>query len=154
MTFTHVPVVVEPSTALALVRDSSLGSMLVADGVLLNTPTSEWYVRVEPVRASMEALQSVGVTASTWEPPRWDYRAAELTVRLVYADGERKANQELRLHASSSRPLSLSRWTYDQQRAGTGYEGEKPVFRVPADNEVADMLDLVQRLTGQPLTEG
>ena len=142
VTFTHVPVVVEPSEALALVRASSLGPLLLDEGAVLNTPGTDWYVPVLPVRSDPAALTDVTVTASTWES------AAELTLRMVYVEGEAKAKEELRLYAAAGRAPSLSRWSFDHQRFQTGYEGERRQEVEPTDTQVEDVLALVRRLTG------
>lgn len=149
VTFTHVPVLVPPAKALDVLRSSTLKGLLFASGALLNTPTPDWYVPVLPVRADDSALVEVGVTASTWEPPSWGFTAAELTVRLVYAADGKKASQELRMHAAAGKSPSLSRWTYDHQRAETGYEGERPMRAEPDAGQLRDMLALVRQLTGE-----
>lgn len=146
-TFTHVPVRAAPGEVLAQLRASSLGTVLLDEGALLNVPTDDWYVPVKPVRADSAALVEVGVTASTWG--RLRRTAAELVLRLVYAAGDATASQDLRLYARRGETPSLTRWTYDRQRAGTGYEGDDRLECGPDPAHLRDMVTLVRRLTGE-----
>ena len=148
VTFTHVPTVAAPAEILARLRHTSLAPLLPAAGTLLTHPERPWYVPVQPVAVSDEDLVSVGVTASTWSPPSYDFTAGEVALRIVYASGEAKAQVDLRLRASDGAPASLSRSFYDHQRAETGYEGEDHVSAVPTTEQIQDFLAVIQEATG------
>jgi hypothetical protein len=147
-TFTHVPSVLDATSVLTALQASTLADLVPAHGTPLTHPEQPWYVPVQSVLVDDEALVGVGVTASTWGPPAYDFVAGELVLRLIYANGDAIAQTEFRLYSREGRTSSLMRVFYDQQRAATGYEGEDQLVAEPTPDQVSEFIALVREATG------
>jgi hypothetical protein len=139
VTFTHVPVTLGALAVLSKLRSSRLAPFVAPEGTALTHPEHPWYGPVELIHASEAALVAAKLTASTWEPPMWDFRAAELAISLVYEGTNARAQQRLVLHATEH-ATTLTRVFYDEQRAETGYEGDD---RATADITKAQVIDFL-----------
>jgi hypothetical protein len=146
VTFTHCRTTAAPAQVLTRLRDSTVGDLLVPEHALITHPTHHWLTPVAPVHASMKTLLAAGVTASTWEPPDWDFVAAELTAWLRYEEGGARAQQRLSL-TSWTTGITLTRFLYDEQRAETGYEGGDRLSIEPTQTQIADFLTVVSWAT-------
>ena len=145
VSFTLVPVQVSPQALLSMLADSVVADLLLPEGSLLNDVSSPSYVPISPVHARALEATGVGITASTWSPPSWDFDAGELIIRVVFGM-EVKAAEELTLYAAKDRPPRLSRSIFDHQRAETGYEGERRVTLEPTVEDAQSFVGLVRQI--------
>lgn len=146
--FTRVPLNRGAHESLKLVDGTDLSRGLRLGGEMINQPTEDWYVPIRPIRASRAGLHSASVTVSVWEPPLWGgMPAAELLLRFELEDAGVKANQVIAVHCAASGRATISRYVYDQQRAETGYDGERRSVDDATPTEIAAMIEVVRQLT-------
>ena len=65
----------------------------------------------------------MGFTTALWQPPTWNWSAGEVEVRLVFEEAGKQAYEAVGVWAAPGKATNLYRYSYDTQRAETGYEG-------------------------------
>jgi hypothetical protein len=148
VSFTHLRIEVAPQEVLRRLRSSAVEALLLPDGTLLNDPTEDWYVPITPVHAQPELLVDAYVSASLWQPPTWDWSAGEVEVRIVFDEGGKRAYEAVGVWAAPDKATNLYRYSFDTQRAETGYEGAGRFSLTATPTAVVDLLSIVKGVVG------
>jgi hypothetical protein len=130
-----------------VLRSSLAASVVLPDRAILNNPTEDWYVPITPIHATPAQLADAYVSASLWEPPTWSWSAAEIEIRLVFQDDDKRAFEAIGVREVPNQERTLYRYTFDDQRAETGYEGEERTT-MPVDlPALRDFLEVIRAIT-------
>lgn len=148
VSFTHLRVEVAPQEVLRRLRSSAVEALLSPDGTLLNDPTEDWYIPITPVHAQPELLVDAYVSASLWQPPTWDWSAGEVEVCIVFDEGGKRAYEAVGVWAAPDKATNLYRYSFDTQRAETGYEGAGRISLTATPTAVVDLLSVAKGVVG------
>lgn len=146
LTFVNVEVNSDPEEVDVKLRASGISDVMLQDGESLSVSNPDDYHPDLNLYIGSSEVVDTGLRSWGWDFDDGSWMR-ELDISLVHTNGEKDAQQVVKLVASSSRDTpQIIRDVWAFEYAETGYEGHNQKYRSCSDEEAEEFLDIARQM--------